>query len=155
MTCTDVSCYGKSRIHIWLNVSLKRHCHGVYLRIMSSFDNPPPTTQSSCGNPPAISSNVNSRRVIRCLVELNRPGEARDYLPQIEESPPHALTLVLQFQVSVRCDDESLGTYPTDLSANVSDKSTRTTDLCTGIHCTNVVLLRVGCTKSGKEGTWV
>jgi hypothetical protein len=43
-------------------------------------------------------------------MELQRPGEAQDYLSQIKELPHHALTHVLQFQVAVRCDDEDLGT---------------------------------------------
>jgi len=56
------------------------------------------------------------RRIIRCLVELQRPGEANDYFPQIRETPAHALTFVLQFQVAVRCNDELLGPVPVSTS---------------------------------------
>ena len=49
------------------------------------------------------------RRIIRCLIELQRPGESGDYFLKIKETPPHALTCVLQFQVAVRIDDEELG----------------------------------------------
>jgi len=52
------------------------------------------------------------RRIIRCLIELQRPGEANDYFPQIRETPAHALTFVLQFQVAVRCNDDLLGPIP-------------------------------------------
>ena len=78
---------------------------------MISSNNPVPTTLNSSGTHPTKNP-PNSRRIIRCLIELNRPGEARDYLPQIKETPLLALTLVLQFQVSLRCDDEALGTSP-------------------------------------------
>jgi hypothetical protein len=53
--------------------------------------------------------NPNTRRIVRCLLELEKFGEARDVISQIKESPPHALTCVLQFQVAVRCGAEDLG----------------------------------------------
>jgi hypothetical protein len=59
---------------------------------------------------------INFRRIIRCLIELQKPGEARDYFSKIKETPPHALTCVLQFQVAVRCDDEELGKHPYEWS---------------------------------------
>lgn len=62
---------------------------------------------NSSGIPVVLYSDLS--RIIRCLMEVQRPGEAQDYLSQIKESPPHALTHVLQFQVAVRCDDEELG----------------------------------------------
>ena len=49
------------------------------------------------------------RRIARCLIQLERPGEAREYLVQIIESNPHALTITLQFQIAVRIDDEEMG----------------------------------------------
>jgi hypothetical protein len=52
---------------------------------------------------------ANTRRIIRCLIDLERPGEARDLLEQIHETPPHALTWVLQFQVAVISDSEEMG----------------------------------------------
>jgi hypothetical protein len=52
---------------------------------------------------------LNTRRIIRCLIDLERPGEARDLLEQIHETPPHALTCVLQFQVAVINDSEEMG----------------------------------------------
>lgn len=56
-----------------------------------------------------LSTYIDCRRMIRCLIELERPGEARDIIDQILESSPHALTYVLQFQIAVRCDAEELG----------------------------------------------
>jgi hypothetical protein len=76
---------------------------------MISSISPLPTMLSSYGIPCTTLSNI--RRIIRCLIELQRPGEARDYFPKIMETPLHALTCVLQFQVAVRCDDEQLGIH--------------------------------------------
>jgi hypothetical protein len=46
---------------------------------------------------------------VRCLIHLERPGEARQYLGEINEPTPHALTMTLQFQIAVRLDDEAMG----------------------------------------------
>lgn len=46
---------------------------------------------------------------MRCLIHLERPGEARQYLGEINEPTPHALTMTLQFQIAVRLDDEAMG----------------------------------------------
>jgi len=43
-------------------------------------------------------------------------GEAKDYFPQIQETPAQALTCILQFQVAVRCNDELSGPIPFSLS---------------------------------------
>ena len=59
--------------------------------------------------------------MVRCLIELERPGEARDIIDQIQETLPHALTNVLQFQVAVRCDAEELGTRFTIVGVDISN----------------------------------
>src|SRR5277367_445367 len=99
-------------------------CYGVYWLIMISSNNPLPTTPSSYGTHPTSNRPMaNCRRIIRCLIELNRPGDARDHLLQIKESPINVLTLVLQFQVSLRCDDEALGDIPLRLTLMIATKA--------------------------------
>jgi hypothetical protein len=52
-----------------------------------------------------------NRRMVRCLIDLERPSDARDYLEQIQETPPHALTCVLHFQVALVSDSQEMGRY--------------------------------------------
>src|SRR5271169_870110 len=108
---------------------------------MISSINPLPTMLSSYGIPCTTPSNI--RRIIRCLIELQRLGEARDYFPKIKETPPHALTCVLQFQVAVRCDDEQLGIRRLSRRQmlTTSHKSFSTIYYSNRICSTNVILL--------------
>src|SRR5271155_4713227 len=119
---------------------------------MISSNNPLPMTLNSSGTYPTKNPS-NSRRIIRCLIELNRPGEARDYLPQIKETPLLALTLVLQFQVCLRGDDEALGTFPLSSPSHADDshKSTWTTHVCARIHPADVVSMCLGHKFKGRR----